>query len=780
MNRSKFTVIDFDYGGYYSGGQWIVGEDPNYTLLMKESLEELTFCGLVSRICKKINVDEDTTKLKLTYIPFRADQNKASIILDDEDVIAYVMRYKDDCASVLHVELLEGVSQNKNFEKRSREDRGSGVDVWNEEIVSDGRANDCMMISRNTESEPTEQLLLDNAPHDADCENDQHEEVAYDVEVTPNAQANEVVHHEWDDGIDMTLGQEFESKRAVQDLVERAVHLNCFEVATVKSTTVLYVLKCRDGACKWSLRVAKYKNSDRWSVRTYKKKHTCSRITTSTSTQFSRKGTPGLVASVVHQFYPGQFNTPKPKSLVGLVQRELGVNVSVTTAWRGRHKAINDLRGSPDESFTRLPSYLHMLEEKNHGTVTYVECDEEKRFKYLFIALGACIEGFRAMRKVIILDGTHLSSKHRGVLIVVMAQDPDRHHYPLAFGVVDSENNASWSWFLNKLKTVVPEDPEIVFVSDRNQSIIRMIGEVYPQCKHGYCIQHLSQNVQSHVYGVNKEEVTAKFREMAQVYTVGEFTPLYDSFRKRYPKAVEYLEESTSENKWARCYFPGERYNIDSTNCVESMNNVLREARQYALLPMLDAIVGKIAEWFNKYRKLSSEVPVTEMLVPRVAKELHQRCQDAKLLPVTELNSFTLVYTVLGRDGRNYLVDLTNKTCSCKHFDIDRYPCVHAIAAATTYAKSGKPLELHELCSVYYLMEQWSLAYHRTIYPVPHMSEWNVPEEVKASCVIPPPYTKTKGRNRVNRYPSVGEPRRRRKRGGVIHGLFGDNPGTST
>lgn len=180
MNSSQFTVIDFDYGGYYSGNggdiQWIPREDPNYTLLMKESLEELTYSRLVSRICKKIRVDEGTTKLKLTYIPFKVDHKKASIILDDEDVIAYVMRYKDDCVSVLHVELIEGVSQKKNFEKRSREDRGSGVDVRNEEIASDARDNNNMMISLNTESEPPEQhaLLLDNAPHNADCENDQY------------------------------------------------------------------------------------------------------------------------------------------------------------------------------------------------------------------------------------------------------------------------------------------------------------------------------------------------------------------------------------------------------------------------------------------------------------------------------------------------------------------------------------------------------------------------------------------------------------------------------
>lgn len=63
----------------------------------------------------------------------------------------------------------------------------------------------------------------------------------------------------------------------MKELVDKAVHENCFEVITVKSTPMLYLLKCRGQGCKWYLRAAKSENSKIFSVRTYHKMHTCSR-----------------------------------------------------------------------------------------------------------------------------------------------------------------------------------------------------------------------------------------------------------------------------------------------------------------------------------------------------------------------------------------------------------------------------------------------------------------------------------------------------------------------
>ena len=64
-----------------------------------------------------------------------------------------------------------------------------------------------------------------------------------------------------------------------------------------------------------------------------------------------------------------------------------------------------------------------MLEKLNPGTVTRIEVDGESRFKYLFLAFGVAIRGFRYMRKVVGIDDTFLKGQYRGVLLVATAQD---------------------------------------------------------------------------------------------------------------------------------------------------------------------------------------------------------------------------------------------------------------------------------------------------------------------------------------------------------------------
>ena len=216
---------------------------------------------------------------------------------------------------------------------------------------------------------------------------------------------------------------------------------------------------------------------------------------------------------------------------------------------------------------------------------------------------------------------------------------------------------------------------------------------------------------------------------------------------------------------WARCYFEGDMYNIDTSNACESLNSTFERARNYFLLPLLDAIIEKISEWFNKHRKESVKYSETRGLVPVVENEIHSLCPIGKTMPVTELNSFERQYSVIGEGGMSYSVDLLRKTCSCRRFDVDKYPCVHAIAAARNFVGTEwilDGLEMEDLTSHYYHMNTWILAYHRTIYPVPHSSVWIIPDEIRQLIVLPPDTTTKPGRNQEIRFPSTGERRRKR------------------
>ncbi|KAL5544793.1 hypothetical protein UlMin_008577 [Ulmus minor] len=120
-----------------------------------------------------------------------------------------------------------------------------------------------------------------------------------------------------------------------------------------------------------------------------------------------------------------------------------------------------------------------MLEKLNPGTVTRIEVDGESRFKYLFLAFGVAIRGFRYMRKVVGIDGTFLKGQYWGVLLVATAQDGNGQCYPLAWGIVDSENEDAWTWFLTQLKEVIGDTDELALISDRAPSIKKAISTIF-------------------------------------------------------------------------------------------------------------------------------------------------------------------------------------------------------------------------------------------------------------------------------------------------------------
>lgn len=82
------------------------------------------------------------------------------------------------------------------------------------------------------------------------------------------------------------------------------------------------------------------------------------------------------------------------------------------------------------------------------------------------------------MRKVIVIDGIHLSGRFGGTLIAASAQDANFQVFPIAFWIVNSENDEAWTWFMEKLSDAIPDDPDLVIVSYRHSFIYASIRKV--------------------------------------------------------------------------------------------------------------------------------------------------------------------------------------------------------------------------------------------------------------------------------------------------------------
>ncbi|XP_013617439.1 PREDICTED: uncharacterized protein LOC106323942 [Brassica oleracea var. oleracea] len=213
------------------------------------------------------------------------------------------------------------------------------------------------------------------------------------------------------------------------------------------------------------------------------------------------------------------------------------------------------MRGIPETSYAKIPKYLYMMKEANPGSHTSYETDKDGRFRFLFISFGQCVRGFyRAIRKVIVLDGTFLKSKFKGVLLVATA--------------LDGNSNS------------------LAFVSDRNTSLGKAIANVYPQSHHGICIHHLLNNVVTYYHGKGLVGLVAK---ASKAYRVADFQKIFTDIYSISPAIGKYLIEA-DVRKWAQCQFPGLRFDIRTNNPAESMNSALRSPREFPIIPLLDSI----------------------------------------------------------------------------------------------------------------------------------------------------------------------------------------------
>ena len=105
---------------------------------------------------------------------------------------------------------------------------------------------------------------------------------------------------------------------------------------------------------------------------------------------------------------------------------------------------MEKVRGTSEDSFKLLFSYMEMLKKKNLSTRTFLEFDNANNFKYFFMAIEGFIHEFISLiRSVIVIDSTFLKGKFKGTLFIAIALDGNNQLYPIAFGIGDCENDVS-------------------------------------------------------------------------------------------------------------------------------------------------------------------------------------------------------------------------------------------------------------------------------------------------------------------------------------------------
>nr|XP_016439273.1 PREDICTED: uncharacterized protein LOC107765171 [Nicotiana tabacum] len=452
--------------------------------------------------------------------------------------------------------------------------------------------------------------------------------------------------------------QVYKDKETVMNVMENLVVRERFQFKVKRSSATMYHLMCVDDNCAWSFKSSAVFKANIFKVRSYNNNHTCGygeRYLT------QRQATSGVIASIVKDKYVNPKKVYTANDIIEDIQKQHGIEVSYMKAWRAKEIAMAMIRGSPSDSYKELPKYFYMLEQTNPGTVTKLHRSEDGCFLYAYVSLYASIKGWEHCRPIMVVDGSFLKAAYKGTILTACTQDGAGKILPLAYAIIDSENNKSWEWFFVQIKGTFGVREGICIVSDRNESIFNATKVMYPEVPHCICMFHLWQNVKR-TFKKHHKQLKDIFFALARAYAIEKCEYYMTEMCKIDPRVQPYLFEVGYE-RWSRAYSKVKRSMIMTFNIAESINVANKDARELPVMRLLEYMTNLLQQWNNKNRKIAMETS-TELgeKYDKLLRENLIASEQITVSPATEQ-----LYTVFEGVRRN-IVCLKEGTCSCGKF----------------------------------------------------------------------------------------------------------------
>ncbi|XP_022849883.1 uncharacterized protein LOC111371973 [Olea europaea var. sylvestris] len=198
---------------------------------------------------------------------------------------------------------------------------------------------------------------------------------------------------------------------------------------------------------------------------------------------------------------------------------------------------------------------------------------------------------------------------------------------------------------------------------------------------------------------------------------------------------------------WSRFHMPSNRYSTMTSNIVESVNAVTKSAKDYPILALLESLRQILQSWFCRHKEDAQGTFTT--LSIKYEKKMREMSTDMRNLRVSPINQ--AMFSVSG-ESFSFVVDIENRTCTCRMLQVDQLPCPHALAMF-----ASMKMDPYEYCSYYYTSEAFENTYQEIIFPVGNPAEWTVPNDVHDIVVIAPNQKRSCGRPTEKRFRAAYE-----------------------
>ncbi|KAL4554548.1 hypothetical protein LXL04_039380 [Taraxacum kok-saghyz] len=506
----------------------------------------------------------------------------------------------------------------------------------------------------------------------------------------------------------MKLNSIFPNVIAFRRALNHYALTNEFEYDIEKSDLTRLTACCGDKTCKWRIHASLTQDGVTFDVNKFVETHSCTR----SNKGGNKHATQGWIADVVTDKLKSEGDV-SPVDLQKWLMQSYNVDIPYMRVFRGREQAYTDMYGKWDDSYENIYDFKLELEKRNPGT---------------------CSKGFLAgCRPYIGLDACHLKGKFNGVLAAATSIDGNNGMFPVAYGVLESENTKSWTWFLKSLEKAIGTPNGLVISSDMQKGLEAAITQVYPNVEHRECIRHLCSNFKKHFRG---EFFTGKLWDASNTYSASEYDRLLNDIASVRPKAIAYLNEN-HKKIWSRSKFGTfVKCNHNTNNISETFNSWIGDIRYKSVLDLLDAIRVKLMERFdkkrNKVKKWKGPLNLGDFQVRRSSDN----------------------HAEVNYKGERWDVILDEKKCSCREWQVTGLPCVHAAA----FIAFTRETSWDRYVDTYFTVQKFKVAYALEIAPMPGKDQWMHMETIEK--IYPPILKRPPGRQKKRELYHVMSPRK--------------------
>ena len=428
------------------------------------------------------------------------------------------------------------------------------------------------------------------------------------------------------------------------------------------------------------------------------------------------------------------------------------VQISYRKVYKGKYLAMDQLYGPWGKSFHNLFRFKAQLEQSSPGSVLVIDhhtINNKVRFNRLFFALKACVDGFlRGCRPYLAVDSTFLTGRFRGQLCVACAVDAHNWMYPVAIGVIDSETNKNWIWFMERLKETIGTPEGMTFHTDCGQAVMNGVSQVFPTTEHRECMYHLVQNFKKRYSGrVFDDHLWASSYSWSPYM----FKKHYEAMAAAKPEAMKYLQEN-HKKLWTRSqYTTLSKVDYVTNNLAESFNNWVKPEKCKHLDDLLDTIRQMLLIKWNHRKRVAAKL--NGKIMPHIMQRLREDTYNLDIDVITASPEGVAELCAKGLQGTGFrfVVNLADRTCSCRVWQGSGIPCKHAIA----YITSIPGAKLEDYVDEYFSVNNFTVAYDGSIPSIPDKSMW--PEAEPGFFLNPPLLKSTGGGRRKNRMKSALE-----------------------